>query len=139
MGWLTNRSDWKKEEQKYTLFPNTLEEENQWRVTAKVVQVKVSNFLGQITGKLLTTSSISVWRNEYTKTVRFFAMANRWRRSKHLEYKKTPVKEMSSQEYAEAERRAIRLMQAETYSEEIKLLKKGKRIKTNNLAQMKLY
>ena len=86
--WLTDMLNWKKEEQKYTLFPNTLEEEDQWKVTANFVQVNVSNFLGQITGRLQTTNTVNIWRNEYTKTIRFFAMANRWRSTKVLEYEK---------------------------------------------------
>ena len=138
--WLTDMSNWKKEEQKYTLFPNTLEEESQWKVTTSLVQVRVANFLGQITGTLPNNKSLDIWRNEYAKTVRFVAMIDRWRkRSKKLGHEITLTKVISSNEFAEAERKVIRRMQLESFPEEIASLKKGKIVKKNNLCQMKLY
>ena len=138
--WITDKSNWKKEEQIYTLFPDTQEEESHMKINSKHVQVKVTNYLGQINGLLSNNKSSDIWRNEYAKTVRFVAMTKRLiKRAKKLDHEITPIKEMSVNEFAEAERTIVKLMQSESFPEEIELLKKGKSVKKNNLLQMKLY
>ena len=49
-----------------------------------------------------------------------------------IEYEKTPIKNLPQNEFAEAERSAIKLMQNESFKEELELLRKGKKIKNDS-------
>ena len=67
------------------------------------------------------------------KTIRFFIIINRLKKkAKKIQYENTPLKQTSANEFAEAERTAIKLMQANSFEEEINLLKAGKRVKASS-------
>ena len=123
--WLTNKSNWQKEEEKYNLFPIITQENQEWKISHDKIQIKVENLMGQIIAEIDNKNTLKCWKNNYEKTIRFFAIINRLKKkAKKIQYENTPLKQMSANEFAEAERKAIKLMQTNSFEEEIDLLKK---------------
>ena len=48
--WLVDKKQWRKETEKYNLFPET--QELEWEVPSNTSQVKVINMLGHTTGEI---------------------------------------------------------------------------------------
>ena len=131
--WLTDIRKWKEEEQKYDLFPITTELEDDWKIVNNLgIQVRITNMLGAVKAEIKEEQYSKYWRSSYEKTIRFFAMIIKWQ-------KKSKKLDSNGRDFTEGERFAVKLMQKESFKEELKNLKEGKRIRNNSLAQMKLY
>ena len=85
--WLTDESNWQKEDEKYNLFPIINQENEEWKISQDKIQIKVKNLMGQVIAEINNKETLKCWKNNYEKTIRFFAIINRLKKKA----KKNPI------------------------------------------------
>ena len=127
--WLSNKALWPEQEQSYELHPQT---EVQMH-TAQILENKRREKFVPIT--LSHYFSVGM----FLKNLRNFAYAIRWRDSFKIGKDNIKQGNISTEEFDYVKNEAIKIMQAECFSQELKTLKSGKCVKYGHCRLMQLF
>ena len=127
--WLLHRPSWPVVESKYELHPST------------EVQMHTAQIIESRSNEKFVPKTLSNFFSDgmFMDNLKVFAYAIRWRDYRRVEKDNVRKGSISADEFNYVKVEAIKIMQAECFSQELKTLKSGKLVKTGTCRLMQLF